>query len=257
MTRDPVFGCVTLQCAAPQIGATASLRPQKPDLAPRLAARLNIGLTGDCIGLEIDGEGRLVQLKPAFGGNIIAPILTRTRPAMATVRPGMFQLAQADFSREPVVQPLPTGKIDQPRTHLISIEENEKEGIALDDAEIIVGVGMGLGGPEQLPMIHELAAVLKAPVGGTRKVVDVGWLPRQMQIGLTGRSISPRLYVAVGTSGKFNHTVGIQRAGLILAINNTPDSDIFKQADYGIVGDAMQVVPALTRALALARQTNL
>ena len=92
-------------------------------------------------------------------------------------------------------------------------------------------------------------------MGGTRKVVDSGWLPRQMQIGLTGRSISPRLYVAVGTSGKFNHTVGIQRSGLILAINNTPDAEIFKQADYGIVGDALQVVPALTRALALARQS--
>jgi electron transfer flavoprotein alpha subunit len=225
------------------------------DLAPRLAARLNIGLTGDCIGLEIDAEGSLVQLKPAFGGNIVAPIFTRTRPAMATIRPGMFQMAQADFSREPDVRLLPIDQIDAPRTRLIEVEENEKEGIALDDAEVIVGVGMGLGGPEHLATVRELAAVLHAPVGGTRKVVDSGWLPRQMQIGLTGRSISPRLYVAVGTSGKFNHTVGIQRSGLILAINNSPDAEIFKQADYGIVGDALQVMPALTRALASARQS--
>lgn len=219
------------------------------DLAPRVAARLNIGLTGDCIGLEIDAQGRLVQLKPAFGGNIVAPILTKTRPAMATVRPGMLQPAEPDFSRAPIIEELPTDHMSATRTRVISIETSASAGVELDNAEIIVGVGMGVGGVENMPTVQELAAVLRAPIVGTRRVVDAGWLPRQVQIGLTGRSIAPRLYVALGLSGKFNHTGGIQRAGLVLAINNNPDAEVFRQADYGIVGDWAQVVPALTRAL--------
>jgi len=232
------------------------------DLAPRVAARLNIGLTGDCIGLEIDDQGRLVQLKPAFGGNIVAPILTKTRPAMATVRPGMLQNAEPDASasRAPVVETLPTDQLPAPRTRVIGTEMTEvtlvidRAGVALDSAQVIVGVGMGIGGAENLVAVRDLAAMLDAPVVATRRVVDAGWLPRQVQIGLTGRSIAPQLYVALGISGKFNHVVGIQRAGLILAVNNDPEADIFKQADYGIVGDWAQVVPALTRALEQARK---
>ena len=219
------------------------------DLAPRVAARLEAGLTGDCIGLEIDGQGRLVQLKPAFGGNIVAPILTKTRPAMATVRPGMLQKAEPDFSRQVTIETLPTEQLPEPRARVIGVEMNASAGVALDSADVIVGVGMGIGGAENLAVVQGLAAVLGAPVVATRRVVDAGWLPRQVQIGLTGRSISPRLYVSLGISGKFNHVVGIQRAGLILAVNNNPDADIFKQADYGIVGDWAQVVPALVRAL--------
>ncbi len=222
---------------------------QGRDLAPRVAARLDVGLTGDCIGLEIDGEGRLVQLKPAFGGNIVAPILTKTSPALATVRPGMLLPAQRDASREPILIDLPVDHLPQPTARVVATDYAATIGVALDNAEVIVGVGMGVGGPENLPVVQELAAALNAPVGGTRKVVDAGWLPRQMQIGLTGRSVSPRLYVAVGISGKFNHVVGIQRAGLVLAINSNPDAEIFKQADFGIVGDWAQVVPALTRAV--------
>jgi electron transfer flavoprotein alpha subunit len=219
------------------------------DLAPRVAARLNIGMTGDCIGLEIDEQGCLVQRKPAFGGNIVASILTKTRPAMATIRPGMLQKAEPDFSRDPIIEKLPTDHIGPTRTRVISVEASASAGVELDNAEIIVGVGMGVDGVDNMPTVQELAAVLRAPIVGTRRVVDAGWLPRQVQIGLTGRSIAPRLYVALGISGKFNHTVGIQRAGLVLAINNNPDAEIFKQTDYGIVGDWVQVVPALARAL--------
>jgi len=219
------------------------------DLAPRVAARLKVGLTGDCIGLEIDAPGRLVQLKPAFGGNIVAPILTKTRPALATIRPGMLQSAEPDFARAAVVETLPTDHLGAIRTRVIRAERSASAGIGLDNAEIIVGVGMGVGSAESLPALQELAAALGASIGATRRVVDAGWLPRQTQIGLTGRSIAPRLYVAVGISGKFNHTVGIQRAGVVLAINNNPEAEIFKQSDYGIVGDWAEVVPALTRAL--------
>lgn len=219
------------------------------DLAPRVAARLNIGLTGDCIGLEIDAQQHLVQLKPAFGGNIVAPILTKTRPAMATVRPGMLLSAAPDFSREAVIEPLAIDHGDAIRTQVVSVERSASAGVELDNATIIVGVGMGIGGPENLPSVQELAATLGAAIGATRRVVDAGWLPRQMQIGLTGRSVAPRLYVALGISGKFNHVVGIQRAGLVLAINNDPKADIFKQCDYGVVGDWAMVVPALVQAL--------
>ncbi len=218
------------------------------DLAPRVAARLNIGLTGDCIGLEVDAEGRLVQIKPAFGGNIVAPILTKTRPAMATVRPGMLAAGLPDWTRTAVVETLPVESLPASRMQLVRREVNTDVGIALDRATVIIGVGTGVGGPEKLPVVQELAVALNAPIGGTRKVVDAGWLPRQVQIGLTGRSISPRLYIAIGISGKFNHIVGIQRSGLILAINNNPDAEMFRHADYGMIGDWAQIVPALTRA---------
>ncbi len=216
------------------------------DLAPRVAARLNIGLTGDCIGLEIDDKGRLVQLKPAFGGNIVAPILSKTSPVMATIRPGMLQEADPEFTRRAIVKRLPLGQLDS-RVKRVDREIDANVGVQLDNADVIVGVGAGIGGPASLGGIREMAEFLGAPMGGTRKVVDLGWLPRQAQIGLTGRSVSPRLYISIGISGKFNHVVGIQRSGLILAIDQSPNAEIFKQADYGIVGDWAEVVPALLR----------
>lgn len=218
------------------------------DYAPRAAARLGLGLTGDCVGLDIDAEGRLVQLKPAFGGNIIAPILTRTTPAMATVRPGMMQKAEAVPGRVSQVVSLEPPQ-SPGRLTLLSAELDTREGVTLDDSDIIIGVGMGIGGPENLPLVRELAGVLGAGIGGTRRAVDAGWLARQVQVGLTGRSISPSLYIAVGIRGAFNHTVGIQRAGKILAVNNNPDADIFKQCDYGIVGDWQAIIRAMTVAL--------
>ena len=216
------------------------------DLAPRVAAKLNIGLTGDVIGLNLDAQGNLVQLKPAFGGNIVAPILTKTSPAMATVRPGMLERAQANPNRRAQRIELTVDDVSS-RVDFVSRERVTDEGVHLDDAEIIIGVGMGIGGAENLPKVEELCRALDAHIGATRRVVDSGWLPRQLQIGLTGRSISPHLYIALGVRGAFNHTVGIQRAGTILAINNNPDADIFKQCDYGIVGDWREVVEEMVR----------
>ncbi|MBI3537033.1 MAG: electron transfer flavoprotein subunit alpha/FixB family protein, partial [Chloroflexi bacterium] len=222
------------------------------DFAPRVAARLNIGLTGDVIGLEIDDQKRLVQLKPAFGGNIVAPILSQTRPAMATIRPGLLPSAVPDPERKAQIEKLAVEKTRAPRTRVIATEVIAPEGIELDRARIIVTVGMGIGTPENLPVVRALAAALDARIGATRRVVDAGWLPRQQQIGLTGRAVAPHLYVTVGVSGKFNHAVGMQRAGIVLAINNNPEAEIFKHADYGIVGDWAMIVPALTRALVAA-----
>lgn len=126
---------------------------------------------------------------------------------------------------------------------------NTSAGVDVDNAEVVIAVGMGVGGPENLSAVKELADLVNAPIMATRRVVDAGWLPRQTQVGLTGRSIAPHLYIAIGISGKFNHMVGSRRAGIILAINNNPEAEIFNQCDYGIVGDWAKVVPALTRAL--------
>ena len=220
------------------------------ELAARLAGRLSLGLTGDCIGLEVDDEGRLVQLKPAFGGNIVAPILSNTKPYMATVRPGLLTPVAPDDSIEAVVRRLSLDSLGEARVEIVERIVNESaEGAELDSADTIVGVGKGIGGPENLPLLRELAEALSAPLGATRDVTELGWLPRQYQIGLSGKSVSPNLYFAIALSGVFNHTVGIGKAGTVVAINSSARAPIFQSADFGIVGDYAEVVPELIRAL--------
>lgn len=223
------------------------------DFAPRVAARLQLGLTGDCVGLEINEHNQLVQLKPAFGGNIIAPILSATFPQMATVRPGMLEKCEPDWSRAPEVVRVQLDDFGPIRARIVSRRADATESIQLDDAEIIVCVGAGIGGPEKIPLIRELAKTLGAAMGATRRVVDQGWLPRQYQIGLTGRSVKPKLYLGVAVRGATNHTIGIQRAGIIVGINSDPEAPIFQASDYGILGDFNEVVPALIKALAAAK----
>lgn len=221
------------------------------ELAARLAGRLSLGLTGDCIGLEVDGEGRLVQLKPAFGGNIVAPILSNTKPYMATVRPGLLTPAAPDESIEAVIRAIPTDNLGTARVQIIErIADESAEGAELDSAHTIVSVGKGIGGADNLPLLRELADALGAPLGATRDVTELGWLPRQYQIGLSGKSVSPNLYFAVALSGVFNHTVGIGKAGTVVAINSSARAPIFRSADFGIVGDYAEVVPELIKALA-------
>ena len=220
------------------------------DLAARLAARLKLGLTGDCIGLETDSEGRLVQLKPAFGGSIVAPILSNTMPQMATVRPGILTACQPDWSIEPITRDLPVHDLGEPRVKVLeSISDQSLEGDELEHARRVIGVGKGIGGPENMPVIRSLADALGASIGTTREVTDAGWLPRQVQIGLSGKAIAPELYIAIAIRGPFNHTVGIQRSGAIIAINNSARSPIFRAADFGILGDYAEVVPILTKAI--------
>ena len=220
------------------------------ELAARLAGRLSLGLTGDCIGLEVDDEGRLVQLKPAFGGNIVAPILSNTKPYMATVRPGLLTPVSPDESIDPIVQHIPLDSLGEARVQTIErVVDESAEGAELDSAHTIVSVGKGIGGPENLPLLRELADVLDAPLGATRDITELGWLPRQYQIGLSGKSVSPNLYVAVALSGVFNHTVGIGKAGTVVAINSSARAPIFKAADFGIVGDYVEVVPEFIRAM--------
>jgi electron transfer flavoprotein alpha subunit len=227
------------------------------DLAPRVAGRLGLGLTGDCIDLSIDQAGRLVQWKPAFGGNVVAPILSRTRPAMATVRPGVLPVGPARAGVVARVEPLPLAALPASRVRMIDRRRDPSatRAAALDEAEIAVGVGLGVGGPEALPAIDELAAALGgAPLAATRDVVDAGWLPRQHQVGITGRAIAPRFYFAIGIRGAAEHMVGVRRSGTIVAIDRNPKAPIFAQADLGIIADWAEAVPRLANALARARR---
>jgi electron transfer flavoprotein alpha subunit len=219
------------------------------DFMPRVAARLGLGMTSDCIGLEINAQEQLVQLKPAFGGNIVAPILSKTLPQFATVRPGMLPQAEANPSRKgTVVEVHPTTV--KALAHVVEERfEADRDALRLDNADVIVAAGFGVGGPANMGVVNELAEVLDAPIATTRKVVDFGWLPRQLQVGLTGRSVGPKLYVAVAVSGAFNHMVGIGRARTIVAINKDPNAPIFKNCDCGVVGDYAQVVPLLSKEL--------
>jgi len=225
------------------------------DLAPRAAARLKLGLTGDCIDLGIDSQGRLLQYKPAFGGNVVAPILSRTSPEMATLRPGMLKQLPPDPSRQARVERIPVDGLAEGRVRVTAQSSEEAARAAtLDSAEIVVGVGKGVGDQGNLGVVEKLAEILDAPLATTRDVADLGWLPRQHQVGLTGRAIAPKLYFAIAIRGAFEHLVGIRRAGTVVAINKNPKAPIFKAADLGIVGDYAEVVPLLTAALSAAKE---
>jgi electron transfer flavoprotein alpha subunit len=220
------------------------------DLAPRVAARLAVGLTADCINLDVNPDGMLVQYKPAFGGNIVALIYSRTLPQIATVKPGMLRAFGPDESRTAEVVPIVMPKLDDRRARVIEVRKEVPLEVAeLDEAERIVCVGIGIGGPENLIAIEALAHALSAQIGATRRVVDQGWLPRHQQIGLTGKVVSPVLYIGIGVRGALNHTIGIQQAGTIVAINIDPNAEIFHTADFGIVGDWADIVAALTSRL--------
>jgi electron transfer flavoprotein alpha subunit len=229
---------------------------QGRDLAPRVAARLGLGLTGDCIDLGIDARGRLLQYKPAFGGSVVAPILSRTLPEMATVRPGMLSPAKPLATAHARIVGLDVGELRQSRARVIGLRRTAEAAADLDRAEIVVGIGKGIGGPENFAEARGLAALLGASLCTTRDVTDAGWLPRQHQVGLTGRAIAPKLYIAVAIRGAFEHMVGVRRAGLIVAINKNARAPIFKTADYGVVGDHAELVPALQRHLARLRDST-
>ena len=221
------------------------------DWGPRLAARLKIGLTGDAIGIELDAHDRMVALKPAFGGNIVAPILSKTFPQAATVRSGVLELAEPNPSRRAEIEIVPPN-LAPLKSRLIAAHSSLDPSIVpLEGAEVVVGIGIGVGGPEGVERVKEFARVMRAGLCATRRVTDAGWCPRQLQVGLTGKSIEPRLYFAVGVRGAPNHTCGIKRAQTVVAINNDPESPIFERANLGIVADWAALMPALIEAFKL------
>jgi electron transfer flavoprotein alpha subunit len=219
------------------------------DLAPRVAARLGLGLTGDAIDVDLDPEGRVRQLKPAFGGAVVAPILSRTRPEMATVRPGMLAAAAPDTSRRAEVVRLPVPEIAA-RVRVVDAQPLAADvEEALDVATLVLGVGKGLG-VAGVAAVRDLADRVGAAICATREVTDLGWLPRQYQVGLTGRAIAPRCYVGLAVSGAMEHLVGLARAGTIVAVNKSPKAPVFKGGcDVGVVADVHALLPHLAFAL--------
>jgi len=228
------------------------------DLAPRVAARLRVGLTADCTGLEIDEKKRLVQIRPAFGGNIMASIVSHSRPQMATVRPRVMKAPKPDETRNPKVERVEV-TLDSVtvRTKVLErVTELTKPSEKIEEAQIIVSCGRGIGKQEQLKLAYELAEVLGAAVGGSRPIVDCGWLPHQQQVGQSGKTVSPRLYLAAGISGTIQHRIGMQSSDTIIAINKDPEAPILNLANLGVIGDLFQIVPKLTEQLRALRQAK-
>ena len=234
------------------LGATAIGR----SLAPRVAARLGTGLTADCTGLAADpGTKDLLQTRPAFGGNVMATILTQNhRPQMATVRPRVFCPLPKDENRtgETVNWNLTKTVFDH-RVKLLESMTAQDEKVNLAEAEIIVSAGRGLGDQKNLCLVKDLADALGGVVGASRAVVDAGWIAYQHQVGQTGKTVRPKLYVACGIHGAIQHLAGMQSAEVIVAINKNPEAPIFKVAHYGIVGDAMEVIPEMLKELKKAK----
>ncbi len=219
-------------------------------LVSRVAVLIDAGLTADCTGLDIDEKERLLlQTRPAFGGNIMATIITPNhRPQMATVRhkvmkeAGTFPDNKAEVTRKSYPE-----ETFKSRTRLIDVVKEIEETVNLAEADIIVSGGRGLGCAENFAVLRELAKVLNAAVGSSRAAVDSDWIPYSHQVGQTGKTVCPKLYIACGISGQIQHLIGMQSADIIVAINKDPDAPIFKVATYGIVGNVLEVVPALTK----------
>jgi len=226
-------------------GATTQGR----DFAGTVATTIYTGLTADCTGLDIDPETKLLrQTRPAFGGNIMATILCqRHRPQMATVRPKVFAMPERDDSRTgEIIREQLSMSEDQVRTKILDFAQ-VAETVNLVDAEIIVSGGRGLGGGENFAIMRELAELLGGAVGASRAAVDAGWIPYEHQVGQTGRTVRPKIYIACGISGSIQHQAGMKTSDIIVAINKDPEAPIFKIATYGIVADLFQAVPMLTQ----------
>jgi electron transfer flavoprotein alpha subunit len=223
------------------------------DYAPRAAARLGVGLAADCVELSVE-DGDLVAIRPILGGKVQTAVrMPGSHPQMATVRPGSFEKATTSGASSATEQLSVSLGPDDLRVTVTGTAEAEAGTASLDSAPVIVAGGRGLKEPDKFSLIEDLAAALNAAVGASRAVVDAGWRPHHEQVGQTGRTVSPKLYIAVGISGAVQHLVGMQGSETIVAINRDPDAPIFKIASFGIVGDLFEVVPALVAELKAAR----
>jgi electron transfer flavoprotein alpha subunit len=224
------------------IGATFIGR----DLGPRVAARLTTGLTADCTSLDIDAEGKfLLATRPAFGGNLMATIAcTDHRPQMATVRPGVF--SKIDTENKAVVEEVKISLTDADvRTKVVKVVKEAKDIVDISEANIIVSGGRGVGNKENFALLKELADALGGTVAGSRAATEAGWLEAAYQVGQTGKTVKPTIYIACGISGAIQHTAGMQDSDMIIAINKDATAPIMKMADYAIVGDLNKVIPEL------------
>ncbi|MBC7960950.1 MAG: electron transfer flavoprotein subunit alpha/FixB family protein [Vallitaleaceae bacterium] len=240
--------CEVLKAHKPEIvlfGATAIGR----DLAPRVSARLHTGLTADCTKLEIDAETKnLMMTRPAFGGNIMATILCPDhRPQMATVRPGVMQKTD---NMVDVQVPIEQFKIDDMASHknveIIEIIKKTAHKMDIQDAKILISGGRGMGSPENFKLLEDLAQALGGTISSSRACVDAGWVEKDRQVGQTGKTVRPNLYIACGISGAIQHIAGMEESDIIFAINKDPGAPIFDVADYGVVGDVTKILPLFT-----------
>lgn len=231
------------------LGATTIGR----DLASPVATEIGTGLTADCTQLEIESEsGLLRQTRPAFGGNVMATIICRDhRPQMATVRPRVLETPEPRPARTgPVVEEALTfDENDIPTKVLDFIPDAEDDAAHIEQADVLVCVGRGLGSADNLPPAQELASLLDGEIGCSRPVVEMGWLPASHQVGQTGKTVRPTIYIAAGISGAVQHIVGMKDSDTIIAVNKDPDAPIFKVADYGIVGNLLEIIPAANEAI--------
>jgi len=221
------------------------------DLAPRIAQRINTGLTADCTGLDITEDNLLLQTRPAFGGNLMAQILCKDkRPQMSTARPGVFKIKEKDGGKQGEVVKVDANISEKDvMVKVLDIIKETKRKVNLEEAEIIVSGGRGLGEEKSFKLIEELASLLNAEVGASRAAVDSGWIDKDHQVGQTGKTVRPKLYIAVGISGAIQHKAGMQTSDMIIAINKDASAPIFEVADYGIVDDLFKVVPEIIREL--------
>ncbi|MBG9541388.1 electron transfer flavoprotein subunit alpha [Cytobacillus firmus] len=227
------------------------------DLASAVATDLSTGLTADTTMLDVEVEKRLLEAsRPAFGGNIMATILCKKhRPQMATVRPKVMKAMEPNPDRhgEVIEEPI-TLREDDMRTKVIKIVKDVTKKVNLAEAHVVVAGGKGMGDLQNFQLIHELADTIGATVGGTRDVVEAGWLPHEQQVGQTGETITPKIYFAIGISGAIQHVVGMKNSEFIIAINKDPQAPIFDVATCGIVGDALEIVPKLIKEFKEARE---
>lgn len=230
------------------IGATNNGR----DLGPRVSCRLQTGLVADCTALDIDEEsGNVAWTRPAFGGNLMATILCPDhRPQIGTVRPGVFKKREPVENRAEIIREEIHIDPKDIRTRILDlITYMNSENVDLEGAEIIVSGGRGVGGPEGFGPVKALADALGGTVGASRAAVDAGWISHAHQVGQTGKTVGPKLYIACGISGAIQHLAGMSGSDCVIAINKDPDAPIFDVANYGVVGDLFEVLPALTEEL--------
>ena len=235
-------------------GATVDGR----DLAPRIAARIAVGLTADCTAFDINKEKHLVQTRPAFGGNIMASIISPfTRPQMATARPNNFPKPVKDTSRKGILKKF-EAKIEKQTIRTKIIEESiSRVGTQnIEEAQILVSAGRGIGNKKNLELVQEFAREIKGIMSSSRALVELGWTSHPIQVGQSGKTVSPKLYIALGISGKIQHLVGMKSSDIIIAINTDPEAPIFKIADFGIVGDIFEIIPQFLKQLRSERLKN-
>jgi electron transfer flavoprotein alpha subunit len=228
-------------------GATAMGR----SFIPRVAVAVETGLTADCTGLDIGDDGLLYQTRPAFGGNVMATILCpNRRPQMATVRPMVMKKRVFDEQRQGVVEPFTPGQeAITSRVKVLETVIQEQETARLAEADVVVTGGRGLQKAENFDVIEELALLLDGAVGATRSVVDEGWKAYSHQVGQTGKTVSPKLYMACGVSGAIQHVVGMQGSEIIVAVNRDPEAPIFDIVNYGVVADLFEFLPAFVKKI--------